>query len=44
MSLFLIIFFLFSLAYGGAKLKEVNLENGVKLIIKETKGRGILAS
>jgi zinc protease len=43
MSFFLIIFFLFSLAYGGAKLKEVNLENGVKLIIKETKGRGIVA-
>jgi zinc protease len=43
MSVFLIIFFLFSLAYGGAKLKEVNLENGVKLIIKETKGRGIVA-
>jgi zinc protease len=44
MSVFLlIIFFLFSLAHGGAKLKEVNLENGVKLIIKETKGRGIVA-
>ncbi|RMH06052.1 MAG: insulinase family protein [Aquificota bacterium] len=41
----LIIFLLFALSFsfGGAKVKEYVLENGVKLIIKETKGKGIVA-
>ncbi len=43
MSAFLIIFFFFSLAYGGQALKEFRLENGVKLILKETNGRGVVA-
>ena len=43
MKLIFIIFILFSLAYGGQNLKEVVLENGVKLILKETKGRGIIS-
>ncbi|WP_448584497.1 M16 family metallopeptidase [Thermocrinis sp.] len=38
-----IIFLLFSLTYGGQSLKEVVLQNGVKLILKETKGRGIVS-
>ena len=43
MKTILIIFLLFGLVYGGQNLKEVVLENGVKLILKETKGRGIIA-
>ncbi|WP_448588219.1 M16 family metallopeptidase [Thermocrinis sp.] len=39
----LIIFLFFSLAYGGPNLREVVLENGVKLILKETKGKGIIS-
>lgn len=41
----LIIFFLvlMGISFGGAKVKEYNLENGVKLILKETKGKGIVA-
>ena len=43
MKTILIIFLLLGLVYGGQNLKEVVLENGVKLILKETKGRGIIA-
>ena len=38
----LLLFFL-SLSFGGAKVEEHTLSNGVKLIIKETKGKGIVS-
>lgn len=39
--LFLVFLFVFAFAFGGSKVKEYTLENGVKLILKETKGKGI---
>ena len=41
--LFLIFFISLTLVFGGGKVKEYTLENGVKLILKETKGRGIVS-
>ena len=41
--LFLVFLFVFVFAFGGSKVKEYTLENGVKLILKETKGKGIVS-
>ena len=41
--LFLIFLISLTLVFGGGKVKEYTLENGVKLILKETKGRGIVS-
>ena len=41
--LFLILLVSLTLAFGGGKVKEYTLKNGVKLILKETKGRGIVS-
>ena len=41
--LFLLLALAFSLAFGGAGVVEKVLPNGVKLIVKETKGKGIVS-
>ena len=41
--LFLILLISLSFVFGGTAVKEYTLENGVKLILKETKGRGIVS-
>ena len=42
--MFLLLFFLlFFLSFGGNSVKEYTLENGVKVILKETRGRGIVS-
>ncbi|MEJ5339239.1 MAG: M16 family metallopeptidase [Aquificaceae bacterium] len=43
MRFIILLLLLFSFSSGGAKVQEYTLENGVKLIIKETKGRGIVS-
>ncbi len=40
---FLIFLISLTLVFGGNAVKEYTLENGVKLILKETKGRGIVS-
>ena len=41
--LFLILLISLSFVFGGTAVKEYTLENGVKLILKETKGKGIVS-
>ena len=43
MSYIILLFFLLSLSFGGVKVQEYSLQNGVKLILKETQGKGIVS-
>ncbi len=43
MSVILFVLILLTLSFGGEKVREVKLDNGVKMIIKETHGKGIVA-
>ena len=44
MSLFLLcVFLLIGLSFGGVRVVEKTLPNGIKLIVKETKGKGIVS-
>ncbi len=43
MKAIIVLFLLLSLSFGGAKVQEFVLENGVKLIVKETTGKGIVS-
>lgn len=40
---YIIVLFLLSFCFGGQKVQEYLLQNGVKVIVKETSGRGIVA-
>ncbi|MDW8294922.1 MAG: pitrilysin family protein [Aquificaceae bacterium] len=40
---YIILLLLFNLSFGGVKVQERVLPNGVKLILKETRGRGIVS-
>lgn len=41
--IYIILLFLISFSFGGGKVEEYQMPNGAKLIIKETKGRGIVS-
>ncbi|MEJ7620599.1 MAG: pitrilysin family protein [Aquificaceae bacterium] len=43
MRFIILLLFLLSLSFGGARVQEYILENGVKLITKETTGKGIVS-
>ncbi len=43
MNYIILLLFVFSLSFGGARVQEYTLSNGVKLILKETTGKGIIS-
>lgn len=43
MRFIIFLLFFFSLSFGGARLQEHTLENGVKIILKETHGKGLVS-
>ncbi len=43
MRFIILVLFILSLSFGGARVQEYILEKGVKLILKETKGKGIVS-
>ncbi|RMH79354.1 MAG: insulinase family protein [Acidobacteria bacterium] len=43
MRFIIVLLFLLSLSFGGARLREYTLENGVKIILKETHGKGLIS-
>lgn len=43
MSYIILLFFIFSLSFGGVRVQEHSLQNGIKVILKETQGKGIVS-